>query len=128
MKKAILLFVLVFTFFLQNNLFADTYTHTIGAKTWSSYTSQTLTSVSWTATATGSTYWGYEAARGQQFGSSGSPASALGISTSGISGTISSVKVNTAGGSGISGNVSVSVGGTAFTISGNASLFDEMFR
>ena len=94
MKKAILLFVLVFTFFLQNNLFADTYTHTIGAKTWSSYTSQTLTGVSWTATATGGAYWDYDATKGQQFGSGNNPATALSVSTSKVRGTISSVKVN----------------------------------
>ncbi len=120
MKKAILLFVLVFSFFVESNLLADTYTHNIVAQAWTSYTSATLTGVNWTAAATGGGYWGYDATKGQQFGSGSNAATALSISTSGISGTISSVKVNTSGASSIAGNISVTVGGTAFTTSGNA--------
>jgi hypothetical protein len=99
---------------------ADTYSYTFAAKAWSAYDSQTLSSVSWTAAATGGGYWGYDAIKGQQFGSSSNPATALSLATTGISGTISSIKVNTAGASSIAGTVSVSVGGTAFTSGGSA--------
>ncbi|MEI8084812.1 MAG: hypothetical protein WCG93_01220 [Paludibacter sp.] len=94
---------------------ADTYTHTITAKTWSTaYDTQILSTVSWAAAATGGAYWGYDATKGQQFGSASSPATALSLSTSGIAGTITSVKVTTAGASSFAGNVSVTVGGNAF--------------
>jgi hypothetical protein len=89
----------------NNGVFAETYTHTITAKVWSAYGSQTLTGVSWAATATGGAYWGYDATKGQQFGSSGSPATTLSLSTSAISGTITSVKINTSGASSIVGTV-----------------------
>jgi hypothetical protein len=107
--------LLVVLIFLSLNSSAAVYTHSITSKTWSAYDSQMLSSVSWAASATGGAYWGYDATKGQQFGSSGSPATNLTISTSGISGTISSVKVNTSGASSITGTVSVSVGGTSFT-------------
>lgn len=92
-----------------------TYSHSITSTTWTAYGSQTLTGVAWTATATGGAYWGYDATKGQQFGSANNPAKPLTLSTTGISGTITSVKVTTAGASSIAGTVSVSVGGTAFS-------------
>lgn len=108
--------ILVILFLTGNNVMqADTYSHTITAKTWSAYDTQTLTGVSWTASATGGSYWGYDATKGQQFGSSGSPATALSLTTNGISGTVTSIKVSTSGGSSVVGAVSISVGGTAFT-------------
>lgn len=99
----------------SGNVWGATYTHTITAKTWSAYGSQTLSGVAWTAAATGGAYWGYDATKGQQFGSSGSPATSLSLTTSGISGTITSVKVSTSGASSVVGTMSVSVGGTAFS-------------
>jgi len=69
-------------------VWATTYTHTITAKTWSAYGDQTLSEVLWTAAATGGAYWGYDATKGQQFGSSTNPATALSLSTNGISGTV----------------------------------------
>ncbi len=107
--------LLVVLIFLSLNSSAAVYTHSITSKTWSAYDSQMLSTVSWAASATGGAYWGYDATKGQQFGSSGSPATNLTISTSEILGTISSVKVNTSGASSITGTVSVSVGGTSFT-------------
>jgi len=52
--------------------------------------------------------------KGLQFGSGNYPASSIKLSTSGISGTIKSVTVNTSGASGISGTVKVSVSGTSY--------------
>jgi len=96
---------------------ADTYSHTITASTWSALGTQTLTNVDWTAAAiwsSGSGYFGYDATKGQQFGSNSNPATSLSLTTSGIPGIITSVKVTTSGANGINATVAVSVGGTVF--------------
>ena len=102
-----------------NIIFAQvTYTHTITSKTWSSFGTQTLSGVSWTASGTPTTggFFGYEADRGQQFGSKNDPHSKVTLSTSGFNAyTITSIKVSTAGGSSTNGKLSVSVGGTTFS-------------
>jgi len=115
------LFLLAFSMLLGSvNLRADTYTNTISAKVWNAYGEQTLSSVVWNASATGGAYWGYDATKGQQFGSASNPATALSLSTSGISGTITDIKITTSGASSIAGTVSISVGGTPFTCNGAA--------
>ena len=119
--KSLLLATLVFSIGIFE-VSADTYSHTIAAKTWSAYGDQTLSGVVWTASATGGNYFGYDATKGQQFGSNGSPANQLNLSTTGINGTITSVKVSTSGASSVVATLSVSVGGTAFTSSGNTSV------
>jgi hypothetical protein len=101
-----------------------TYTHTFAASSWTAVGTQTLTSVAWDFAATwktGTAYFGYDATKGQQFGSSTNYATAATLSTSGISGTITSVKLTTSGASSTNAIVSVSVGGTAFTVSSAAS-------
>lgn len=114
---------------------ATTYSHTITAKTWSVYGTQTLSGVSWTAAATGGDYWAYDATKGQQFGSAGAPAKPLTLSTSGISGSITSIVISTSGASKIDATLGITVGGsaygglpksisdtnTAYTFTGNAS-------
>lgn len=92
----------------------STYSHTITAKTWSAYDTQILSGVSWSATATGGAYFGYDATKGQQFGSSGSPAKPLSLSTSGISGSITSIAVSTSGASSVAATLGITVGGSAF--------------
>lgn len=119
--KSLLLATFVFSIGIFESS-ADTYSHTITAKTWSAYGDQTLNGVTWTASATGGSYWGYDATKGQQFGSAGSPATILSLTTSGITGTITSVKIETSGASGVVATLSVSVGGTSFTCSGNTSV------
>ncbi|MDD4991529.1 MAG: putative Ig domain-containing protein [Paludibacter sp.] len=122
MRKTTLFKTVLFAFILlatHTSIWADTYSYTFLAKVWSAYGDQTLSSVSWTAAATGGAYWGYDGIKGHQFGSSGSPATALSLTTSGITGTITSVKINTSGASSISGNVAISVGGTTFTSGGS---------
>jgi hypothetical protein len=114
------LLILSFIFASITNSFAETtYSYAFSSKVWSAYGNQTLNSVVWTAAGTSTTYFGYDTnntpSKGQQFGSSGSPASTLSLTTSGIVGTITSLKINTCGASSIAGTVSVSVGGTAFT-------------
>lgn len=98
----------------DETLAATTYSHTITGKTWESYGAQTLSGVSWTAAATGGAYWDYDATKGQQFGSKNSPAKSLTLSTSGISGSISSVSISTSGASSVVASIGVSVGGSQY--------------
>ena len=99
----------------SSSAWAGEYSYTFTAKVWSAAGSQTLNDVSWTMTGTGGEYFGYDGTKGQQFGSGSKPYSAVSLSTSDISGTITSVVVNTSGANSIAGTVAVSVGGTAFT-------------
>lgn len=61
-------------------------------------------------------YFGYDSnsERGMQIGSGGKPATYINLSTSAISGTIKSIKINAAGASGINAELAVTVGGAAF--------------
>lgn len=61
-------------------------------------------------------FFGYDnnSERGIQVGSSKKPAAYINLSTTGISGTIKSVKVNAAGAKGTDAELSVTVGGAAF--------------
>ena len=58
--------------------------------------------------------------KGAQIGSGSKPATGIVLTGSNISGTITSVVVNTSGAKSINATVAVSVGGTGFTCSGNA--------
>ena len=104
---------------------ADTYSYTFSAVTWTAYGDKTLSNVTWTAAGTSGAFFGYDAnntpSKGQQFGSSSYPATTLGLTTSGIQGTITSVKINTCGASSIAGAVAIAVGGTSFTIGSSTS-------
>ena len=98
-------------------MWADTYSHTIGATTWTVNGTQTLSGIAWNLNAifAGESYFGfYDSAKGQPIGSAKKPATLIALSTSGISGTITSVKVTTSGASSVVANVAISVGGTAF--------------
>lgn len=94
----------------------DSYLYTFSAKQWSDIGTVTLNNVDWTAEGTASSgyYFGYDATKGQQFGSGNKPFSSLTVSTSGITGTITSIKVETSGASNITGTMNVTVGGDAF--------------
>lgn len=117
---AALLMVMIIT---VGSLFAQTsYSHTIGAKTWSAFGAQTLSNVEWTAAGSSTTYFGYDATKGQQFGSGSSPCAELSLSTTAIEGTVTSVKVNTSGASSVNADFKVKVGGTYFTCNGNESI------
>ena len=98
---------------------ATDYSYTFSAKVYEAAGAQTLGTVSWTMSGTGGSYFGYDATKGQQFGSGSKPYSAVSLSTSGISGTISSIVVNTSGAKDINATVAVSVGSTAFKCGGN---------
>ena len=87
------------------------YSYTFTAKQFSANGSKTLNSVSWTLAGNGG-YWGYDGTKGQQFGSSNAPYKTLTLSTSGISGTITKIIINTSGASSVNASFTVSVGGT----------------
>ena len=113
------------TFFLTALLafgvgWAETYSHSFGpSDAWGTEIPQTVTlsNISWTldGTYTGDLYLGnVDANKGKQFGSGSRPFSALSLSTTGITGTITSITVNASTASSATANLSVTVGGTSF--------------
>ena len=92
---------------------AEEYSYTFTSKQFSANGTKTLNSVNWTLAGNGS-FWGYDATKGQQFGSGNAPYKSLTLSTSGIEGTISKIVINTSGASSIAGSCTVTVGGTQF--------------
>ena len=112
-----------------NNVNADIYTennwsHELTAKTWSAAGSQTLNGKSWTMAGEddGTGYMGWDATKGQQFGSGSHPYTSITLSSSGFTGTVSAVKVTTSGAKDISATVSVTVGSTSFKYSDSESV------
>ena len=106
----------------------------VGIGTWGQYTytfptggtvytngvnpeTKTLGAYSWTLSTTpsGASFRGVDATKGQQFGSAGTPATSATLSTSGISGTITTVKVTTSGAASVVATVGVTVGGIVFS-------------
>lgn len=95
----------------------ESYSYTFTSTQWSSNNaSKTLGTLSWTAsgTYTGEGYWGYDATKGQQFGSAKKAASSLKISTSAYSGGVKSIKVSTSGASSINAKLTVTVNGKQY--------------
>ena len=93
----------------------DVYSYTFTAKVYDANNqTKTLNEIDWTFAGTGGEYYGYDATKGQQFGSGNKPFSAFTLSTSGISGTITEIIVNTSGANSIAGTLDVTVGGNAF--------------
>lgn len=80
----------------------------------------TLNDQSWTMSGTGGEYFGYDAMKGQQFGSGSKPYSAVTLSSNfGSRYGIESIAINTSGASSIDAIVSVSVNGVAFKCGGS---------
>ena len=93
----------------------DSYSYTFTSKVFDANNqTKTLDNVDWTFAGTGGDYFGYDGTKGHQFGSGSKPYSAFTLSTDGISGTITEIKVNTSGASNIAGTLNVTVGGNAF--------------
>lgn len=95
---------------------ATTYSYEFESTVFKEAGAQTLNDVEWTL-ATDAGYFGFDSSdykKGQQFGSSKKAATYVTLSTKGISGKITSIKVNTAGASGIAATLDVTVGGKAF--------------
>ena len=111
MKKFLLsIFAVLFAF---AGVQAGEYTYTFSAKQFTANGTKTLGNVDWTLAGDGG-FWGYDGTKGQQFGSGNKPYKTLTLSTSGISGTITKIVVNTSGASSINASFTVSVGGTQY--------------
>jgi len=90
---------------------ADTYSHTFASGELSKTAGEvTLSNVKWTQTALG--YAQFSSGNGVQLGSKNNPATDFKLSTSGISGTITEVKINAKTGG--TGSYTVTVGGTDY--------------
>ena len=96
----------------------EEYSYTFENKVFSALETKNLGGVDWTLggrTNDDQTYYGTDnSGRGHQFGSSSHAFYSLLLSTSGISGTIQSVKVNASTASGSDGKLSISVGGISY--------------
>lgn len=102
---------------LANAQVTGSYSYTFTSQVFSDNNqSVSLSNVDWTFAGTGGAdfYFGYNNDKGHQFGSGSKPFSAFILSTSGIPGTITEIKVNTSGASGINATLNVTVGGSAF--------------
>lgn len=101
----------------ENVEIANPYTYIFNEKVYNAKEeTKKLNGAKWTLAMTCSDaegFFGYDAAKGQQFGSGKKPATALTLTTSDIKGTITSVRINTCGASDIAGTVGVTVGETA---------------
>lgn len=105
---------------LNNVTEGATWSYTFEASQWSSAGDATLDGKTWTMAGTGDGYWGYDATKGQQFGSGSKPYSALTLTSNfGASYGVREIRVSTSGASSINATVSVSVGGTALECSGS---------
>ena len=82
----------------------------------SSNGNQTINNVAWNITSNNTSGLGQnvDGTKGAQIGTGNKPTSSLTFETSGISGTITNVTVNTSGASSVSATVGVTVGSTAF--------------
>ena len=98
--------------------YADTYSYTFKKNDFSADETKNLNGIDWKLTSVFSknAYYGFDSNldRGFQIGSSSNPATNVELSTSGIIGTITSIKINTSGASKINATLDVTVGGKAF--------------
>lgn len=111
MKKYLLSVLFCMLALIASN--AEEYTHTFTSKIFTANGTMTLSGVDWTLDGDGG-YWGYDATKGQQFGSSGKPYKSLTLSTSGIEGKITKIVINTSGASLVDAYFTVSVGGVQY--------------
>lgn len=110
MKKILLSILCLFSIVA---VYAETYSFTFEGKQFSDNGTVSLNDVDWTLAGDGG-YWGFDSTKGQQFGSGSKPYTAMTLSTNGIYGTITEIKINTSGASSIVGTLDVTVGGNAF--------------
>ena len=94
---------------------ASTYDYTFTAKQFDGNKTVSLGGVSWTLANSGN-YFGYEASKGQQFGSGSAVSRDMTLTTSGISGTISSVVVYASTANSATANINCTVGGNSFGV------------
>lgn len=101
-----------------NVVMAGTYTYTFSSKVYSIAGTKNLGNVSWTL-ATDAGYFAYDGNKGHQFGSANNPATSVSLSTTGLAGEITEVKVNASTANDGSASLSVKVGGQTFGSSQN---------
>ena len=114
MKKFLL--SLMSLLMLCGTVFAGTYSYEFTAKVFEADGTKTLNEVDWTLNTGNCGYWGWDTnnGKGHQFGSGSKPATSFTLSTAGISGTITEIKVTTSGAKDIAATLDVTVGGAAF--------------
>ena len=122
MKKLLLsTMMLAAGMFAANAAVETTYTYNFEEQVWSEAGVQNLGGINWDlqASFTKEVFFGWDTFndKGQQIGSGSKPASSVTLATSGLSGTIKNVTVETSGATDIVCTFAVSVGGTAY---GNA--------
>ena len=95
----------------------NTYTHNFTSTVWNSNGNRIISGVEWNlTTTTGNGFYSYDAAKGQQLGSSGSPFLSATLKTTEIIGLVTSIKISSSiASSGTAKIASVSVGGVEFT-------------
>lgn len=89
----------------------EAWSYTFTAKQWSANGAKTLNGLSWTLAGDGN-YWGYDSTKGQHLGSGSYPYKSLTLSTTGYTGGVKTIKINTSGGSSVNATLTVTVGGT----------------
>ena len=95
--------------------YAEQYSYTFKEQVYKAVGKQKLGSFNWTLSTTNNIcYLTYNPENGQQFCSNNTKPEKISLSTSEISGTITSVKVNTSGNKKVTAKLSVTVGGKSF--------------
>lgn len=95
--------------------YAEQYSYTFKEQVYKAVGKQKLGSFNWTLSTTNNIcYFAYSSENGQQFCSNKTKPEKISLSTSEISGTITSVKVNTSGNKKVTAKLSVTVGGKSF--------------
>ena len=89
----------------------DSYEYTFTKQVWTANATKALGTLDWTL-AGGGGYWGYDATKGQQFGSGSKPYKTMTLTTTNYEGGVQSITINTSGASSINGSFTVTVGGT----------------
>ena len=90
---------------------ATTYSYTFTSKQFSANGTKALGVLSWALDGNGN-YWGYDATKGQQFGSGNNPYKNLTLSTSDFKSEVNKIVLETSGGSSVNATCTITVGGT----------------
>ena len=120
-KLSLLLLIIGFLFVGSMSVKAVEYSYTFTATTFHNSETLALNDVEWTLVNNGN-YYGYDGTKGQQIGSGANPATSAILSTSGITGYITSITINVSGANGTNATFAVSVNDKPFTCSGETSV------
>lgn len=120
-KLSLLLLIIGFLFVGSMSVKAVEYSYTFTTTTFRNSETLTLNDVEWKLVNNGN-YYGYDGTKGQQIGSGANPATSAVLSTSGITGYITSITVNVSGANGTNATFAVSVNDKPFTCSGETSV------